>query len=245
MTSRPILALRSLISWVLALLVLCSLAALLIPLSLFFPPTRLHWLMRGGCRALLAVCGIRVRLLGAEHLNRATCIYMSNHVNMMDHIGLMTIVAQPMAGLEAAEHFSLPVYGWILRRWGMMPVSRSGDKQMNERSLAEALATLKQGRSLGIMPEGHRTRDGRLGAFRMGGFNLAVQAQVPIAPIVQRGAEAIMRKGDFLIRPGVVTLDVQPQVPPGDDPEALMQRVRAIFLRELGQAPDELDVVVG
>jgi 1-acyl-sn-glycerol-3-phosphate acyltransferase len=60
------------------------------------------------------------------------------------------------------------------------------------------------GDSFVVFPEGHRTRDGRLGSFYPGAFRLAVQAGVPVVPMGLRGLRNVCPAGDWRIRPGTV-----------------------------------------
>lgn len=238
MKGTPASVLFSLFCWCASLLLLAGWCLVFLLLSVFVAPRHLHWIVRRGCRSILAVCGVRMRVQGAEFLHIGPCIYMGNHVNMLDQFMVGALIPRPVIGLEAAEHFRWPVYGWIVGRWGNLPVSRSGNKDLNERSLGAALEHLKAGGALALMPEGHRSADGVLQRFRLGGFRLAVRAQVPIVPMVQRGALAINQKGSWLIRPGTIDILVcPPEFPEGDDEgavERLMGKVRDVFEDVLG-----------
>lgn len=242
---RLLLALRSLVSWTLGLAILTLAALIFVPLSLFLRPQQLFWVIRYTCRAILFVAGIRYRVRETAPLIGGPCIYMENHVNIFDHFILAAVVPDPIRGLEAEEHFRLPVYGWLIKRIGMMPVNRSGgDRARNAASVEAARQYVAAGGAFGIMPEGHRTTDGRLGRFHKGGFRLAAQTGAPVVPIVQKGAERISRKGDWQIRPGLVELEVLPAVyAEGNDEAAataLMEKVRGMFVAALeGVAPGQ------
>jgi 1-acyl-sn-glycerol-3-phosphate acyltransferase len=99
--------------------------------------------------------------------------------------------------------------------------------------------------SILVLPEGTRTRDGKLGKFKRGGFMLALETGLDILPIIQVGAGRINRKGSRLIRPGKVRFVIAPAVPmAGETKEsqaALIERVRAVLLRELGEVPNSGD----
>ncbi|MBP1769800.1 MAG: acyltransferase, partial [Candidatus Aminicenantes bacterium] len=92
--------------------------------------------------------------------------------------------------------------------------------------------------SFGVMPEGTRTLDGRLGPFKRGGFILAVETGLDILPMVQNGAFEIARKGSLIIRPGKVTVTIAPPVPSSgysrETVGELIERVRGVFLERLG-----------
>jgi 1-acyl-sn-glycerol-3-phosphate acyltransferase len=96
------------------------------------------------------------------------------------------------------------------------------------------------GFSFGIMPEGTRTIDGRLGPFKRGGFLMAIETGLDILPVVQDGAYRISRKGSLMIRPGRIEVTLGPAIPAAgygkDKVGELMERVRHIFLDRLDRA---------
>ena len=90
------------------------------------------------------------------------------------------------------------------------------------------------------MPEGTRTRTGRLGPFKRGGFFMAIETGLDILPVVQRGASAINRKGSLTIRPGRVDVTFEPAIPTAgyskENVGELIERVRRVFLDRLGES---------
>ncbi|NNE61946.1 MAG: 1-acyl-sn-glycerol-3-phosphate acyltransferase, partial [Woeseia sp.] len=103
--------------------------------------------------------------------------------------------------------------------------------------------SLRSGLSLAIAPEGTRSNSDRLGPFKKGPFHIAMQAGVPIVPIVIHNASDVLPKGGFFVRPTAVHVDVLPPVMTDDwRPETVDQHVaevRDLYLETLGQAaPD-------
>ena len=82
----------------------------------------------------------------------------------------------------------------------------------------------------------------RLAPFKKGAFHLAIQAGVPMIPIVIRNAGDVAPKGDFVFRPATVDVEVLPPVDTSDwraeTVEDHVREVRNMFLRALGQ-PEE------
>ncbi len=74
------------------------------------------------------------------------------------------------------------------------------------------MKTLRDGLSVAIAPEGTRSAGDRLGAFKKGPFHIAMQASVPIVPIVIHNATDVLPKGAFFVRPAMVKVDVLPPV---------------------------------
>ena len=140
---------------------------------------------------------------------------MMNHVNFFDPLVFYSPLSRAWPGGSRRRAISAgPFYGWMLRRVGMIPISRKDPAKARE-SLARAAALVRErpAYSIVILPEGTRTLDGNLGPFKRGGFHLALETGLDILPIVQTGAYRINRKGSRLIRPGRVELAVLPPVP--------------------------------
>lgn len=196
--------LRSVLIWCVGLPAFILLAASVILLTFFLPPQRYEWFAKRASRALLHVIGIRVRVEGREKIDPAkTYLFISNHVNIFDPFIFSGYVPVVIRGVEVDSHFRWPVYGFLIRRMGHVPISRVNARSALE-SLQRATEVLKKGISLAMFPEGTRTRDGKLQSFKTGPFHLAKMAQVDIAPVAMIGSFEIQHKGSKLIRPGTV-----------------------------------------
>jgi putative phosphoserine phosphatase/1-acylglycerol-3-phosphate O-acyltransferase len=140
------------------------------------------------------------------------------------------------------EMRSNPLLGTILDAVGTVFIDR-GDHDKAIEALQPAVDSLKQGTSFAIAPEGQRGRGYKLGPFKMGAFHIAMQAGVPIVPIVIANSADSMPKSAVLIRPARIKVKVLPPVSTGDwTTESLHQHVdeiRHAFLEELGQASNQ------
>ena len=110
-------------------------------------------------------------------------------------------------GIELAEHFRWPGYGWFVTQFDNIPIDYTS-KSQSMTSIRKAVKRLKSGKSLLIMAEAHRTFTGSLEPFFAGAFAIAKMAGVPIVPVVALGAFRIKRRGHFLLRPGRITLKI-------------------------------------
>ncbi len=119
--------------------------------------------------------------------------------------------------------FKIPVYKYFMRlgrfinaNEGWETVSRKG------------AAMLRSGASLIIWPEGHRSRDGRLGRFKNGAFALAVETGYPLVPVCILGSRKFLPPGRLLLSPSVVRLILlEPVYPdPNNDPQQEIIRLR-------------------
>jgi putative phosphoserine phosphatase/1-acylglycerol-3-phosphate O-acyltransferase len=79
-------------------------------------------------------------------------------------------------------------------------------------ALGPAVEALRHGRSLIIAPEGTRSTTAAVGRFKKGAFRLAMDAGVPIVPVVFRNVLDALPKGAFVVRPAVVEVEVLPPV---------------------------------
>jgi putative phosphoserine phosphatase/1-acylglycerol-3-phosphate O-acyltransferase len=114
----------------------------------------------------------------------------------------------------------------------------------NAASAIEAMQPLvdamrNERKSVVIAPEGTRTISPKLAPFKKGAFHLAIQAGVPVVPIVIHNAGDVAPKGDFVFRPATVEVDVLPPVDTGDwraeTIEAHVAEIRRLFQAKLGQ----------
>jgi 1-acyl-sn-glycerol-3-phosphate acyltransferase len=233
--------LRSVVIWIVALPVFLV-ACVVVWLGSFVLRGRaLEALIKGGCRTVLFVCGVRLRVTGRENfVPGRRYMAMMNHVGFIDPLVFYAAFPGAARGAEEESHFRWPVYGGTIRRLGMFPIDRKNTERAVE-SLRRAAAWIQErpGFSFGIMPEGTRTLDGKLGTFKRGGFLMAVETGLDILPLVQRGAYEISHKGSFLIRPGRIEIAIEPAVPVAgftrETAEELVARVRGVFLARLGE----------
>lgn len=240
--SPLLIRLRSLLIWAAALPVFVIACLVVVVGSFVLRGRALEGLIKGGSRLLLFVCGVRLRVRGRENLVRGRqVVVMMNHVNFFDPFVYQAVFPDPLRGAEEESHFRWPVYGGTIRRIGMFPIERGNTGQAVE-SLRRAAAWLRAHPrfSFGIMPEGTRTLDGRLGPFKRGGFLMALEAGLDILPVVQKGAFAIAHKGSKVIRPGRVEVTIGPAIAAAgytkENVDELIERVRRVFLDRLGEA---------
>jgi 1-acyl-sn-glycerol-3-phosphate acyltransferase len=159
-------------------------------------------------RSILAASGIQVRVTGMENIDPAkSYIYMSNHQSNFDIPVLLAFLRVQFRWLAKEELFKIPFFGYAMQRVGYISINRS-DRRSAFQSLKRAAEIIRGGVSVMIFPEGTRSLDGRIRPFKKGGFILALDAGVPIVPVVIRGTRSIMPKERLRIRSGRVTLEI-------------------------------------
>jgi 1-acyl-sn-glycerol-3-phosphate acyltransferase len=160
---------------------------------------------------ILATTGVSVDVRGLERLNPArTYIFVSNHQSIYDIPVIFANLPYQLRIIAKESLGSFPFLGWHLRRSGHLLVDRKRPDRAG--ILGRWRALVKDGLSLIIFPEGTRSADGRLAAFKAGSFVLAIEAKLPIVPVSVDGTRFVMRKGELTTSPGAVRLTVHPPV---------------------------------
>ena len=162
-------------------------------------------------RASLRIAKIRVRVEGLENIPPSVCIFAANHISNVDPIAFVPAIPRRVSVLLKSELFRIPILSTAMRLAKFVPVDRA-DKEAAVASVNVALGVLKEGLSLAVYPEGTRSPDGRLRPFKKGTFALAIEAGVPIVPVSISGAQHLMRKGEWTMRPGEIVVRFGPPV---------------------------------
>jgi 1-acyl-sn-glycerol-3-phosphate acyltransferase len=193
-----------------------------------------HALARFWARAVLAVCGITVKVVGLENLDLSRShVYVSNHASMVDIPAIIASIPDQIRIVYKKELEAVPVFGWGLK-WGhYIGIDRRKGSEAR-RNLEEAAEKIRHGASVLLYAEGTRTLDGKLQPFKRGAFNLAVRAGVPVIPLTVNGSYHLFPKRSLSVRPGVVTLvlgaPIEVNATPGKEAELdLMEQVRSVI----------------
>ncbi len=179
-------------------------------------------------RSTCWLCGIDVQVEDPPpSSDEGSVLYLCNHATGLDPLLLMGAIPEPFSAVAKKELKRVPVVGWTAWASGWVFIDR-GDRGSAQRSLAQMAAALRSGRSLLIFPEGRRTDQPRaLQSLKKGPFHLALDAQVPIQPLVILGWEKLLPGRSLVPRPGVLRVRFGPrlQVQPDDSVGGLLERV--------------------
>jgi 1-acyl-sn-glycerol-3-phosphate acyltransferase len=176
------------------------------------PFTSREWQMawfRRWARAMLRICGVKVRVAGGDSLvDGQNYIFASNHVSLIDSPTIVAFVPRPLCFVAKRELFSVPFMGWYLARQGHIPIDR-GEPKAALRSMTEAARVIQaEKKSILIFPEGTRSKDGKPLPFKEGVAMLAIRSGTPIVPVGVSGTQAVMPSKALKITPGPVTLRI-------------------------------------
>ncbi len=190
------------------------------------------WIAAAGIRA----AGIRVEVTGLEHVPVGrSCIFLCNHVSNLDPPVVLPVLPGRCSVLLKQELMKIPILGRAMKMGQFVPVERGNRVEAAKASVTAAAEALASGLNILIFPEGTRSRDGRLSAFKKGPFYLAEQTLAPIVPVAISGTERMMRKGSSAITPGVARIQMLKAIDPAqyETREDLMAAVRAAIAAAL------------
>jgi 1-acyl-sn-glycerol-3-phosphate acyltransferase len=227
------LTLRALLLWAVSGIHFTLVCTFLLFLAVFIDPRKNDLPQRVFFRNILRLIGVRFevhRSLGFDP--QRTSIFICNHVNIFDPFVVYSAIPQFFRGFELESHFKIPIYGWMMARFGNVPVPSAPSREGLEIMSARAKAALDSGISLIAFAEGSRTRDGHVQAFKKGTFNLAQKFGVPIVPMSIVGSFEFFRTGHWMLHPGKITVYLHDTIDTSKidraDLDALRKRVHEI-----------------
>ena len=235
------LGVRSLLLWIVCALYFFPVCSFLVLLGIFVDPRRNDRPQRWLCRTVLRLAGAGFEVRRAPGFDgRRTSFFIVNHVNLFDPFVLYSAIPQIVRGWELESHFKIPVYGWMMKRFGNVPVPAMSRPSDLKRMWKLTQETLDNGVSLAVFPEGGRTRDGRVGPFKEGVFRMAQQLGYPIVPVSIVGSFEFNRKNSWMLRPSKIVVHLHETMETKgitkDDIGALRDRVHQMVSRPVNEA---------
>jgi putative phosphoserine phosphatase/1-acylglycerol-3-phosphate O-acyltransferase len=197
----------------------------------------LNFVATAGPEVALGLAGVTLEVRGEEHLwSHRPAVFVFNHQSSFDVVVIARLLQRDFTAVAKAELARDPRFAPLGALAGVAYVDRS-DRSQSRAALAPVVEKLRSGISLAIAPEGTRSATPTLGRFKKGAFHIAVQAGVPVVPVVIRNAGEIMWRASLVARPGTVDVAVLPPVPTEglrlDDVDDLADRVRQQFVETL------------
>jgi 1-acyl-sn-glycerol-3-phosphate acyltransferase len=201
------LLVRCVVLWTVSLAHFAVGAVLLMLVAVFVDPRKSDFLQRRFARNVVRLAGARLGVRVAPGFDpRRTSIFVSNHVNLFDPFVLYCAVPQFLRGWDLESHFKIPVYGWMMQRFGNVPVADQRSTAGIRRLVQQTRRALENGVSLAVFPEGGRTLTGRVQPFQTGIFRLVRDLKFPIVPVSIVGSFEFNRKGSYWLRPSMVVV---------------------------------------
>lgn len=139
---------------------------------------------------------IPVEVEGLENIQKGqSYIFVSNHLSSYDIFviyGYLPVIFKWLMKLELKK---IPLVGWACAAAGHIFIDRK-DPQAAMESLRQVERVLVNGVSTVIFPEGTRSKDGQVGRFKRGAFQIALDLNLPIIPISLTGCYEVMNRYD-------------------------------------------------
>lgn len=189
------------------------------------------------------VAGITLSIKGEKHLwSHRPAVFILNHQSNADMLIAIKLIRKEARGVAKMELKKMPVVGQILEASGTIFLDRT-DKEKAIEALKPAIDSLRSGISIVIFPEGTRSYDYTLGRFKKGAFHIAMEAGVPIVPIVLKNAHDVMPRGKNIFNPALVEVIVHPPILTHDwdknNLDSKIREIRNIYLKDLKQPLEE------
>ena len=189
----------------------------------------------------LALAGVEMRVAGEEHLwSHRPAVFVFNHQSSFDVIVIARLLQRDFTGVAKAQLARDPRFAPLAALAGVAYVER-GNRNQSRAALGPVLDKLRSGISLAMAPEGTRSATPTLGPFKKGAFHIAVEAGVPVVPVVIRNAGEILWRASLVARPGRIDVAVLPPVPTtglaAGDVDGLCDRIRDQFVATLEEWP--------
>lgn len=134
----------------------------------------------------------RVEVKGLEHFpEQGGVLLCSNHIDNMDPPILGVTCPRPISFMAKAELFNVPILSGIIKKLNAFPVKRGGN---DREALRTGLKVLKEGKVLGLFPEGTRSKTGKLDKSLAGASYFALRTNAQVIPCAIIGSYRIFQK---------------------------------------------------
>lgn len=145
-------------------------------------------------KVVLRVLLLPIHVEGREHLQpRQSYVFVANHQGPVDIFLIYGYLGRNFKWMMKKALRKMPLVGVACEKARHIFVDKSGPKAIKE-TIDKARATLQNGTSLVVFPEGSRTFTGHMGLFRKGAFQLADDLQLPVVPVTIDGSFDVLAR---------------------------------------------------
>ena len=157
-------------------------------------------------------------------------IFMANHASFFDIACLYAATSRNLHFIAKEELSRQFFTGYMLRKLQIIFVDRS-NAQKSAASIKQAVELIAKGKNVGVFPEGTRTKTGKMGVFRKGGFKLAIQSKTPIIPVAIEKTAIAWPRNNRKLRPANVIITFGPEISveeySEENPKELVEKVQS------------------
>jgi 1-acyl-sn-glycerol-3-phosphate acyltransferase len=189
------------------------------------------------CKKVVLHTRMDITVHGRDNLeSHATYLVMSNHQSHYDVPVLFYVLGANLRMITKVELFKIPIFGEAIRQAGFIAIDRSNRTRAIE-SLRVAKEKLAQGVHVWIAPEGTRSKTGQLLPFKKGGFNVALEAGLPILPVSIQGTRNALRAKGMRTSPGAqISVTISPPIDPKRYTEGDLRARREALMADVRRA---------
>jgi 1-acyl-sn-glycerol-3-phosphate acyltransferase len=155
--------------------------------------------------------GIRTRIEGT--IPEGPALVAVKHQSMFETLEMVLLLSEPSIVLKR-ELTKIPLWGWVVSRYGVIPIDRSGGAAVLRQMMRAAEAAIAEGRPILIFPEGTRVPVGIQPPLQSGFAGLYRALKLPVVPVALDSGRVWPRRA-FVKRPGLITIRIDPPIPAG------------------------------
>ena len=191
------------------------------------------WLLR-------VITGIRMEVRGREHVPRGAVLIAGKHQSMWETFALLPLFDDP-AMVVKRELVFIPLFGWFIPKFKMIPVERGSGASALKRMIAAAEEAIRMGRQVIIFPEGTRRAPGDPPAYKPGAAALYIKLGVSCVPVALNSGLFWPRR-KFERFPGTIVVEFLPPLPPGLPRKEFSERLIASIEGATARLVDEAKI---
>lgn len=211
---------------------------------LFIPRRRMIEVVKAYMRTLYwlerRIIGLDYRVTGLENLpKQGAYLVGAKHQSLWETMKIHLILGDPAIILKW-ELLFIPIWGWYAAKARMIAVRRGKKGSAVASMLAGARRIKEEGRPIVIFPQGTRTAPGEYRAYKIGIGLLYEDLDLPLVPVALNSGMFWGRRS-FIRRPGTITVEILPPIPPGLGKEAALSMLEA----QVEAASDRLVTAAG
>lgn len=180
---------------------------------------------------------VKVSVRGSENIDKRTSyVFVANHQGAYDIFSVYGYLGHNFKWMMKKSLRKIMLVGYTCQKCGHIFVDRSSPTAIR-RTIETAEKRLRDGMSLVVFPEGARTFTGKMGPFKKGAYQLALEFRLPLVPVTIDGSFGIMPRTRYVPRPGRIVLTIhKPIAPPADEADRaeVIEQTRQAIESSLG-----------
>lgn len=155
------------------------------------------------CNGIVFMAGLDVEVSGLENVPKEKgFLYLFTHSSHLDIPVLFNASPRSFRFGAKSSLFKIPVFGYAITLSGTLPITRENrDKVLEVYRNAEA--RVARGEAFALAPEGGRRKGSEILEFKSGPFLFAINAKMPLVPVVLCGIDLSLKKGSIWVNTDV------------------------------------------